>query len=103
MTIKKSIVAIMVACFFTLSAGIVFGGNPVIAQITLDGDVYKLKINNDNGKYFVRDVSRGKRLCAMHVDVANPTLVGAFLACVADASNICTLLIKLGDTFKKVC
>ena len=80
MTIKKSIVALMVACFFTLCAGIVFG-NPVLAEVQVDGDTYKLKINSDNGKFFVRDVSGGKRLCAMHV--LTPNNLTTFLACVA--------------------
>ena len=68
MTIKKSIVALIVACFFTLSAGYAFGGNPVIATVQgNDGNTYKLKINKDNGKFFLRDVSGQRRLCQMHV------------------------------------
>ena len=81
MTIKKSIVALMVACFFTLSAGIAFGGNSVLASVQVDGDTYKLKINEDNGKFFVRDVSGGRRLCAMYV--ISPDSLSTFLACVA--------------------
>ena len=80
MHFKKSIVAIMVALFFILSAGIVFGGNPVLVSVRVDGDTYKLKINSDNGKFFVRDVSGGRRLCAMWV---TPQSVSTFLACVA--------------------
>ena len=81
MHFKKSIVAIMVALFFILSAGVVFGGNPVLVSVKVDGDTYKLKINSDNGKFFVRDVSGGKRLCAMHV--LTPNNLTNFLACVA--------------------
>ena len=81
MHFKKSIVAIMVALFFILSAGVVFGGNPVLVSVKVDGDTYKLKINSDNGKFFVRDVSGGRRLCAMWV--TSPQDVGTFLACVA--------------------
>mgnify|MGYP001502604790 CR=1 FL=1 len=56
----------------------------------MDGDTYKLKINNDNGKFFVRDVSGGRRLCAMHV--VKPSDLASFAICVAaeiggDASN----------------
>ena len=80
MHFKKSIVAIMVALFFILSAGVVFGGNPVLVSVKVDGDTYKLKINSDNGKFFVRDVSGGRRLCAMWV---TPQSVSTFLACVA--------------------
>ena len=80
MHFKKSIVAIMVALFFILSAGIVFGDNPVLVSVQVDGDTYKLKINSDNGKFFVRDVSGGRRLCAMWV---TPQSVSTFLACVA--------------------
>ena len=80
MHFKKSIVAIMVALFFILSAGIVFGDNPVLVSVRVDGDTYKLKINSDNGKFFVRDVSGGRRLCAMWV---TPQSVSTFLACVA--------------------
>ena len=81
MHFKKSIVAIMVALFFILSAGIVFGDNPVLVSVKVDGDTYKLKINSDNGKFFVRDVSGGRRLCAMWV--TSPQAVSTFLACVA--------------------
>ena len=35
----------------------------------------------DNGKFFVRDVSGGRRLCAMWI--TSPQSVSTFLACVA--------------------
>ena len=79
MHFKKSIVAIMVAFFFILSAGIVFGDNPVLVSVQVDGDTYKLKINSDNGKFFVRDVSGSRRVCAMWV--TNTKDVSTFLAC----------------------
>jgi hypothetical protein len=80
MSIKKTIVASMVACFFTLSAGIAFGGNPVLVSVNVSGDTYKLKINSDNGKFFVRDVSGNRSLCAQHV--LTPQALSSFLACV---------------------
>ena len=95
MTIKKSIVALMVASFFTLSAGYAFGGNPVIATVQgNDGNTYKLKINKDNGKFFLRDVSGQRRLCQMHV--VTPQDVTTFLFCVGGKTSVVAVAIAEG-------
>ena len=99
MHFKKSIVAIMVALFFILSAGIVFGDNPVLVSVQVDGDTYKLKMNSDNGKFFVRDVSGGKRLCAMFV--ISPQQLSTFLACVAAKIGGGDVVNAIEDAVKK--
>ena len=99
MHFKKSIVAIMVALFFILSAGIVFGDNPVLVSVQVDGDTYKLKINSDNGKFFVRDVSGCRRLCAMYV--ISPDSLSTFLACVAAKIGGGDVVNAIEDAVKK--
>ena len=63
MIIKKSIVALMVVCFFTLSAGVALGGrdSQVVDKFEYRGEVYQIKLKRKKaGSKFIANV-KGKR------------------------------------------
>ena len=63
MIIKKSIVALMVAFFFTLSAGVALGGrdSQVVDKFEYRGEVYQIKLKRKKaGSKFIANV-KGKR------------------------------------------
>ena len=68
----------MVACFFTLSAGIALGGDQTIDQFQSEGKEYKLKVNKRNGKLFVK-VNKKRSICKIHV--TNLNQLGEFMKC----------------------
>ena len=84
MTFKKSILSIIAACFLTLSAVNAFGGNQVLVVFEdADGNEYKLKIDTDNGKFFVKDKTRKEILCKRWIMYAGE--VPSFMTCVVSS------------------
>ncbi|HIL26157.1 MAG TPA: hypothetical protein EYG21_02005 [Nitrospinaceae bacterium] len=95
MTFKKLIFSIIAACFLTLSAGNTFGGNEVLVVFEgADGNEYKLKIDTDNGKFFVKDKTRKEILCKRWI--MDTGEVPSFITCVISS------LVPLGVSAQKV-